>query len=53
MVDGEVDGDREIMPEQGIIRRSRRTKTLPAKFVDYNMSWILVKLDRLKCYKLN
>ena len=38
MVDGEVDGDREIMPEQGIIRRSRRTKTLPAKFVDYNMS---------------
>ena len=37
MVDGEVDGDREIMPEQGIIRR-RRTKTLPAKFADYDMS---------------
>ena len=38
MVDGEMDGDREIMPEQGIIRRSMRTKTLPAKFADYVMS---------------
>ena len=38
MVDGEVDGDREIMPEQGIIRRRRRSKTLPAKFADYDMS---------------
>ena len=38
MVDGEMDGDREIIPEQGIIRRSMRTKTLPAKFADYVMS---------------